>query len=271
MDPEVVQSVHDGVDRIGNPPDPHLNRRSVFDQPADVLSDRPLDLRRGLGSELGKRHVGLDDFRDSADVEERITQDAWHPLVHLGDDDLRVLARRARREHLDTEAHESVLVRRRQLHHRDVEGHDPFVEHPRNLMQEHRHVVRTAVIDRGAIGGTDEQRVVPEMPRHLRTGQGVFAQEQDVRELDVFELFVALRKRIDERARDRRIAAVVNAIAALDQASRIPGATELALVLFDPSQDVLLRLQVPSSSSRRAGCVPSAMAASSCTGLPRYR
>ena len=78
------------------------------------------------------------------------------------------------------------------MHHRHIEGNDAVAKEPRDLVQEDRHVVRPAVIDRLPVGRADKQRVMPEVARHVLRRQRVLPEQQHMVQLYVLQLLAAL-------------------------------------------------------------------------------
>ena len=134
-------------------------------------------------------------------------------------------------------------------------------------MEEDRNVVSPAIVDRGTIGRSHEQRVVAEVPLHPRHRQRILPEQQHVVELHVFQLAPPLRERADEGLRDGGVATVVDPVTAMDEPHRLLGGGQLGLVLG--RQRHILRPSPMTSRSGVAG-TPSASPTRSCTRVPSY-
>ena len=119
---------------------------------------------------------------------------------------------------------EAVRVGRRGVHEDVVERQHPGLEQPRHVGQEDRHVVGAALLDGRSGVRADEQRPMPEVPRHLRreVRPGPLAVEVD--DADVAQLGRARDERVEQDRRRRRGAVEVELLAGADAGDGLRGA-----------------------------------------------
>ena len=122
-----------GQHRIRNRPNPHLQRRTVFDQGGAVFPDGQLDRTLRLDRALWNRRVAIDDGMKAADMNQPVSIRTRHVRVHLRHHQAGRLHRRQAHIHTDAQRAVAMPVRRRHLDQRDIDGQHTFAKQPRDL------------------------------------------------------------------------------------------------------------------------------------------
>ena len=128
MDPQVLFLVKVGEEGVGGVAVPHLDRRSVLDDPGDVGGDPRGGVGDVRGSVLQERLVVRDEIVHLLDADEAVPVDPGHEPVDLGDDEGRHLQGGLDDVDGDPQAHVSVVVGGRGLDEGDVDGGDLAAE-----------------------------------------------------------------------------------------------------------------------------------------------
>src|SRR4030067_3870716 len=124
---------------------------------------------------------------------------------------------------------------RRDMKDGDVQGHLAGVEQQGDLMEKNGHIISSALVDSLAVGWTDKQGIVPEVPFHLRFGQGIIAQEKDMDESPVFEGVLLSRQRLHKHIRSGGVSADVYTVPALDDGHGLVSAPQFLFVIINPT------------------------------------
>ena len=168
VNPQILLPAQAEERRVRYRSDPHLQRRTVFDQPRDDLADARFHLRLRLGVLFDQGTIRVDEGGDPIERHHRVSVRPRHLLVDLGDDDAGGIGRRLGRIHGGSQCAETVLVRRGELQERDIETDSSGREKCRDIRKKDGHEIRASLLDRLSEGSAGEERNGEETP--LATG-----------------------------------------------------------------------------------------------------
>ena len=225
--PEVLLVAQCQCDRGGDGADPQLDRRAMLDQLGDVLTDPPLDLAKltldvlvGVDADLGR-------VVDLRDVDERVAQGTWHPVVELGDHQLARSHRSKRCVYAGPQRAEAVGVGRGDVDQDRVERQDARAEEARHVGEEDGDVFGASLVDRGARIGADEERLVAEMAGHLGRKVWRGSLRVEVEDADVLELRSAFDQRVEQDRWGGRSTVDEELLPGADDGNRLSGRYDL--------------------------------------------
>ena len=254
VDAEVAPAAEAREDGVGNPADPHLQRRAVADEARHVEADLPADVVDRLDRELRQRVVHRNEVGDLLDVDERVAVRPRHPRVHLGEDQPRGVDRGPDDVDRDAEAHETVPVGRADLDQGDVHGDAPARDDERDLREEDGHEVGPPLLDGLPDVRPDEERGVPEALLEAGGDVGRRPQRQEMDDLVPEEVGAVLDHRLDEPGGLGRAGADQDPPAGRNGADRLFGRRDLPAVTGLPvvlahSLPIIGRCRIPRDGS----------------------
>ena len=220
---------------IRNPPDAHLERRTVGNQGSDLARDPQRFWRALAHGYLRERIVDGHDVIDLGDVDERVAERPWHLRVDLGDHEPGSLRRRLGDADLHSEGAEPMLVGRSHVHEGDVQREPAVREQQRDLREKARREISSSIVDRVAHVRADEQRVHPQVAGQRRVDVVGVADREHLGDLHVANVRCVSDQRGQQGLRDGAVTRQEHAVAGRDGAHRPVRRRGLATELVDPA------------------------------------
>ena len=112
MDAEVPFVAESLEHRVRYVPDPHLESRTIFNEPCDALSNAGLNIGFGREVVLEEWAVSVDKGGDPVETHDGIAMSSWHLVVNLGDDNACRLYRGFCNVHRGAQGAKPVMIRR---------------------------------------------------------------------------------------------------------------------------------------------------------------
>jgi hypothetical protein len=184
MDAQVIASPEQGKDCARNSSNAELKGRPVGKNPDDVFRDLPVGRGRLEYRKFLEFLIRFDKGVHVIDVDERVTEDSWHSLVHLDDDPIGHLDRREGSEDLDAEGEQTMPIGRCGHQERRIDPGPTTPHQFGDLRKMAGNVVGATRPDLLSIRRSDEPGEMANESLLRRLGEGVLSEEQDVRDLD---------------------------------------------------------------------------------------